>query len=327
MPAAVSKPMTANEAGLRALRTIREILWQSDLPGAIREPMTAMECRHLATMRKERRSSIRERRVCRETRAYDCSDCKGTQVSGYCKQSGTRFGAKDMPGAIREPMTATKRRHQGTARKERRDLITKPHVFRRTVVYDCNGTPLSNWFKTMERQGKDSSPASLSWTFLTSRLLLERVVVGNGRGQRETGGQECHAVTLLEIHVYNKCLPEWKKTESQEQIPEMEVVCAQLHHIITYGADAYAGVHGLPLQYATGCGLRNHERGHFKSPLSRRIKSMGRNTRTLPSGRALLIIMDLPYHRFNLEAMQVLIKAFKLDFVFFRGGMENLGVT
>ncbi|KAK0439657.1 hypothetical protein EV421DRAFT_1737815 [Armillaria borealis] len=176
MPAAVSKPMTANEAGLRALRTIREILWQSDLPGAIREPMTAMERRHLATTRKERRSSIRERRVCRETRAYDCSDCKGTQVSGYCKQSGTRFGAKDMPGAIREPMTATKRRHQGTARKERRDLITKPHVFRRTVVYDCNGTPLSNWFKTMERQGKDSSPASLSWTFLTSRLLLERVV-------------------------------------------------------------------------------------------------------------------------------------------------------
>ncbi|KAK0421786.1 hypothetical protein EV421DRAFT_1746046 [Armillaria borealis] len=70
-------------------------------------------------------------------------DCEEASVSGYCKPSGTRFGAKDMPGAIREPMTATKRRHQGTARKERRDFITKPHVSRRTVAYDCsdcNGT-------------------------------------------------------------------------------------------------------------------------------------------------------------------------------------------
>ncbi len=91
MHAAVSKPMTANKTGLRALQTIRETLWQSGLPGAIREPMTAMECRQQAAARVERRSYIREPCVCCRTVAYDCSG------NWSVKRTGPRslFGGKD----------------------------------------------------------------------------------------------------------------------------------------------------------------------------------------------------------------------------------------
>ncbi len=78
---------------------------------------------------------VQKPHACRSVRAYDS---KGTQVSGYCKQSGRRCSQCDMPGAIPEPMTATERRHPGSAKKERRDFITKSRVCRRTVAYDCS---------------------------------------------------------------------------------------------------------------------------------------------------------------------------------------------
>ncbi len=60
-------------------------------------------------------------------------------------QGTANYQARDLElmGAIREPMTATERRHQGLRGKERRNLVMKPRVCRTTVAYgcsSCNGT-------------------------------------------------------------------------------------------------------------------------------------------------------------------------------------------